>query len=98
VNSNKLVATRGLSGSFCTTAAMIVEDGKPFATSSVSSSLPQGFHFGLLRMLRKTRAPAHQSLLDISVRSGIGFDIVRSAANHLLAAGLLEECPEHKPR
>jgi aminopeptidase-like protein len=32
-----------------------------------------------------------QSLLDISTRSGIDFDIVRTAASDLLSAGLLEE-------
>lgn len=31
------------------------------------------------------------SLLDISIRSGIAFDVVRSAATDLLSAGLLEE-------
>jgi len=37
-----------------------------------------------------------QSLLDISVTSGIGFDIVRAAAADLLAAGLLEDCVDPK--
>jgi aminopeptidase-like protein len=32
------------------------------------------------------------SLLDISARSGIGFDVVRGAADDLLTAGLLEPC------
>jgi aminopeptidase-like protein len=37
---------------------------------------------------------AQHSLLDISAKSGIDFDVVRAAADDLLAAGLLEPCTE----
>jgi aminopeptidase-like protein len=58
---------------------------------STGGSHPKQREHAMLWVL--SMSDTSQSLLDISIKSGIDFDIVRGAASDLLSAGLLEECP-----
>ena len=64
--------------------------GKRGLYGSTGGSQPKQREHAMLWML--SMSDTKHSLLDISSKSGIGFDIMRAAANDLLAAGLLEEC------
>jgi len=57
---------------------------------STGGSRPKEREHAMLWVLNMS--DTQHSLLDICIRSGIGFDVVRLAANDLLAAALLEEC------
>jgi aminopeptidase-like protein len=63
--------------------------GKRGLYGSTGGSQPKQREHAILWVL--SMSDTKNSLLDISTRSGIDFDVVRLAANDLLAAGLLEQ-------
>lgn len=63
--------------------------GKRGLYGSTGGSQPKQREHAMLWVL--SLSDTRHSLLDISIKSGIGFDIVCAAARDLLAAGLLEE-------
>jgi aminopeptidase-like protein len=65
--------------------------GKRGLYGSTGGSQPKQREHAMLWVL--SMSDSSQSLLDISIKSGIDFDIVRAAATDLVSAGLLEECP-----
>lgn len=64
--------------------------GKRGLYGSTGGTQPKQREHAMLWVLSMSNTK--HSLLEISARSGIGFDIVRAAADDLLAAALLEEC------
>jgi aminopeptidase-like protein len=64
--------------------------GKRGLYGSTGGSQPREREHAMLWVL--SMSDTENSLLDISMKSGIGFDVVRAAADDLLTAGLLEEC------
>lgn len=68
--------------------------GKRGLYGSTGGSHPKEREHAMLWVL--SFSDAQHSILDISVKSGIGFNVVRAAADDLLAAGLLEECAAPK--
>jgi aminopeptidase-like protein len=64
--------------------------GKRGLYGSTGGSQPKEREHAMLWLL--SLSDTTHSLLDICTKSGIGFDVVRAAANDLLTAGLLEEC------
>jgi aminopeptidase-like protein len=64
--------------------------GKRGLYGSTGGSQPKEREHAMLWVL--SFSDTQHSLLDISARSGIGFDVVRGAADDLLTAGLLEPC------
>lgn len=66
--------------------------GKRGLYGSTGGSHPKKREHAMLWIL--SMSDTKHSLLDISTKSGIDFDIVRAAADDLLTAGLLEERPE----
>jgi aminopeptidase-like protein len=64
--------------------------GKRGLYGSTGGTQPKQREHAMLWVLSMSNTK--HSLLEISARSGIGFDIVRAAADDLLAATLLEEC------
>ncbi len=69
--------------------------GKRGLYGSTGGSQPKQREHAMLWVL--SMSDTKHSLLDICTKSGLGFDVVRDAANDLLAAGLLNECadPRH---
>ncbi len=63
--------------------------GKRGLYGSTGGSQPKQLEHAMLWVLNMS--DSRHSLLDISTRSGIGFDVVRAAADDLVGAGLLEE-------
>jgi len=70
--------------------------GKRGLYGATGGSQPKLREHAMLWVL--SMSDANQSLLDISVKSGISFDIVRAAADDLMGAGLLEECAHREPK
>jgi aminopeptidase-like protein len=70
--------------------------GKRGLYGSTGGSQPKLREHAMLWVL--SMSDSSQSLLDISVKSGISFDIVRAAADDLMGAGLLEECAHREPK
>jgi aminopeptidase-like protein len=68
--------------------------GKRGLYGSTGGSQPKEREHAMLWVL--SLSDTKHSLLDISTRSSIGFDVVRAAADDLLAAGLLEESAGHE--
>jgi aminopeptidase-like protein len=66
--------------------------GKRGLYGSTGGSQPKEREHAMLWVL--SMSDTEHSLLDISARSGIDFDVVRAAASDLLTAGLLEECAD----
>lgn len=64
--------------------------GKRGLYGSTGGSQPKEREHAMLWVL--SFSDTQHSLLDISAKSGIDFDVVRAAADDLLAAGLLEPC------
>jgi aminopeptidase-like protein len=66
--------------------------GKRGLYGSTGGSQPKQREHAMLWLL--SLSDTKHSLLDICTKSGIGFDVVRTAADDLVAAGLLEECAD----
>jgi aminopeptidase-like protein len=66
--------------------------GKRGLYGSTGGTQPKQREHAMLWIL--TLSDTQHSLLDISTRSGIDFDVVRAAADDLLDAGLLERCTD----
>jgi aminopeptidase-like protein len=66
--------------------------GKRGLYGSTGGSQPKEREHAMLWVL--SFSDTQHSLLDISAKSGIDFDVVRAAADDLLAAGLLELCTD----
>ena len=64
--------------------------GKRGLYGSTGGTKPKEQEHAMLWIL--SLSDARHSLLDISAKSGLDFDVVRAAADDLLAAGLLEPC------
>lgn len=70
--------------------------GKRGLYGSTGGSQPKQREHAMLWVL--SMSDTTHSVLDISIKSGIDFDVVRAAADDLLAAGLLEECVKPQAR
>ena len=66
--------------------------GKRGLYGSTGGTQPKQREHAMLWIL--SFSDTQHSLLDISAKSGIDFDVVRAAADDLLAAGLLEPCTD----
>ena len=66
--------------------------GKRGLYGSTGGARPKQREYAMLWVL--SMSDTQHSLLDISARSGIDFDVVRAAADDLLAARLLEPCAD----
>jgi len=66
--------------------------GKRGLYGSTGGTQPKQREHAMLWVL--SFSDTQHSLLDISARSGVAFDIVRAAADDLLGAGLLEPCTD----
>ena len=66
--------------------------GKRGLYGSTGGTRPKEREHAMLWIL--SFSDTQHSLLDISAKSGIDFDVVRAAADDLLAAGLLEPCAD----
>ena len=66
--------------------------GKRGLYGSTGGTQPKQREHAILWLL--SLSDTEHSLLDICTKSGIGFDVVRTAADDLLNAGLLEECAD----
>ena len=66
--------------------------GKRGLYGSTGGTKPKEQEHAMLWVL--SFSDTEHSLMDIAAKSGIDFDVVRAAADDLLAAGLLEPCTD----